>query len=80
MVKGGEKENMKNDNLYEKTVKVAQELYERSGRVAGKDLDNWLEAEKIVMSQYSGKEKIETEKYAAKKETIATKRRATKRA
>ena len=39
---------MNTDNLYEETIKAASELYERSGRVEGRDLDNWLEAERIV--------------------------------
>jgi hypothetical protein len=39
----------KNDiNLYEEIVTVARDLYERSGRIEGRDLDNWLEAERIV--------------------------------
>jgi hypothetical protein len=39
----------KNDsNLYEEIFTVARDLYVRSGRVEGRDLDNWLEAEKIV--------------------------------
>ena len=46
---------MNNDNLYEETVKVASELYEKSGRVEGRDLDNWLEAEKIVRARYATK-------------------------
>lgn len=29
----------------------AQELYEKSGRKPGRDLDNWLEAERIVNSE-----------------------------
>ncbi len=37
-----------NDNLYEETVKIASTLYEKSGRVEGRDLDNWVEAERIV--------------------------------
>jgi hypothetical protein len=35
-------------NLYEEILTVARDLYERSGRIEGRDLDNWLEAEKIV--------------------------------
>ncbi len=31
--------------------KKAYELYEKSGRKSGRDLANWLEAEKIVRSQ-----------------------------
>jgi len=39
----------KNDsNLYKEIFTVARDLYERSGRVEGRDLDNWLEAERIV--------------------------------
>ncbi|MFH1702221.1 MAG: DUF2934 domain-containing protein [Nitrospirota bacterium] len=29
-------------------LRVARDLYERSGRVDGHDLDNWLEAERLV--------------------------------
>jgi hypothetical protein len=35
-------------NLYEEIFAVARDLYERNGRVKGRDLDNWLEAERIV--------------------------------
>lgn len=31
--------------------KKAQELYEKSGRKPGRDMENWLEAERIVKSQ-----------------------------
>ena len=54
--------SMNNDNLYEETVKVASELYERSGRVEGRDLENWLEAEKIVISRYKEQEKRKYER------------------
>jgi hypothetical protein len=30
--------------------KVAQDLYEKKGRQPGHDLENWLEAEKLVKS------------------------------
>ncbi len=50
---------MSNDNLYEETVKVASELYKRSGRIEGRDLDNWLEAERIVRVRYA--EKVENQ-------------------
>jgi len=39
---------MNERNLYEEIFTVAHDLYERSGRVKGRDLDNWLEAERIV--------------------------------
>lgn len=37
--------------LAEEIRKKAQELYEKSGRKPGCDLDNWLAAEKIVRAQ-----------------------------
>ena len=43
-------------------AKVAQELYEKSGRIEGRDFDNWLEAEKIVNARYGVKEKSVSEK------------------
>ena len=36
------------DQLNEAIGKKAQELYERSGRLPGRDLVNWLEAERAV--------------------------------
>jgi hypothetical protein len=39
---------MKEINLYEEIFTVARDLYERNGRVKGRDLDNWLEAERLV--------------------------------
>jgi hypothetical protein len=38
--------------LEEEIRKIAYELYEKSGRLPGRDLENWLEAEKIVLSKY----------------------------
>jgi hypothetical protein len=34
----------------ERIKKTAQELWEKKGRVQGKDLEIWLEAEKLVKS------------------------------
>jgi hypothetical protein len=31
---------------------VVYELYEKSGCIPGRDLENWLEAERIVLSKY----------------------------
>ena len=39
---------MNDVNLYEEILTVAHDLYERSGRIEGRDLNNWLEAERIV--------------------------------
>jgi hypothetical protein len=53
---------MNDKNLHSEITKVAVELYEKSGRVEGRDLDNWLEAEKIVISRYKEQEKREYER------------------
>lgn len=47
-------------NLHEEISKVAYELYEKGGRLGGLDVDNWLEAEKIVRTRQL-KEKNEDE-------------------
>jgi hypothetical protein len=59
---------MSNDNLYEETIKMAYELYEKSGRVEGRDLDNWLEAERTLRARYS--EKVENKGEAIKSSTM----------
>jgi hypothetical protein len=33
-------------------TKKAFEIYEKSGRKPGRDLDNWLEAEKVIKAKY----------------------------
>jgi len=52
---------MDDTNLYDEIVSVARELYERSGRLEGRDLENWIEAERIVKARYAAKEKNEGE-------------------
>jgi hypothetical protein len=47
--------------LYDEIAKIAYELYEKSGRAEGRELDNWLEAERIVMARHREQEKIEAE-------------------
>ena len=37
-------------NLFDETMKVASELYEKNGRQEGRDIENWLEAERIVQT------------------------------
>jgi len=38
--------------LEEEIRMVAYELYIKSGCVPGRDLDNWLEAERMVLAKY----------------------------
>jgi hypothetical protein len=40
-------------NMRDEIKRVAYGLYEKRGYVPGKDLFDWLEAEKIVMQKYS---------------------------
>jgi len=39
---------MSDEKLHKEIFAVARHLYERTGGIQGRDLDNWLEAEKIV--------------------------------
>jgi hypothetical protein len=56
--------------VYDEIVKVAYELYEKSGYINGRDLDNWLEAERIVMARLA-EEKKKSEKMTGAKTTGA---------
>jgi len=46
--------------LYDEIARIAYDLYEKNGRVDGHELDNWLEAERIVMSLHAEEKKLET--------------------
>ena len=39
---------MNEDHLHQQIFRVAYDIYERNGQVEGRDLDHWLEAERIV--------------------------------
>jgi hypothetical protein len=52
---------------FDEIARVARELYEKSGKIEGRDLDNWLEAERIVMERYKEQENLETETSSSKK-------------
>jgi hypothetical protein len=66
---------------YDEIARIARELYEKNGKVEGRDLDNWLEAEKIVMKQYREYEmrKAESSSSPIKKKASATKKASAKR-
>ena len=40
--------------LHDEIARTAHELYEKSGWIPGRDLENWIEAEKIVKSRLNG--------------------------
>jgi len=52
---------------YDEIAKLARELYEKSGGTEGRDLDNWLEAECIVMERYKKQEMLEEESSSSNK-------------
>ncbi|OGW53389.1 MAG: hypothetical protein A2Y81_06915 [Nitrospirae bacterium RBG_13_43_8] len=39
---------MNEGNLHQEIFRVAYDIFERNGRIEGRELDHWLEAEKIV--------------------------------
>lgn len=40
-------------NFHDEIVRVAYELYEKRGMVHGHDLEDWLEAERIVLERHA---------------------------
>jgi hypothetical protein len=60
-------------SLHDEIAKVAHELYEKSGRIHGRDLDNWINAERIVMERHAKVSPEEAEKEAPKKKAVAKK-------
>lgn len=69
---------MKEVNFREEIIKVARDLFEKKGRVEGHDLDNWLEAERIVMTQHRQRGNVEAE-IPAKEMTSQTKTSITRK-
>ncbi len=54
---------------HEEIRKVAYELYEKNGCRGGHELQNWLEAERIVMARHAREEKKPEAPAAARKAT-----------
>jgi Protein of unknown function (DUF2934) len=48
-------------NLHDEIAAVAYELYQARGCVAGRELDDWLDAEQIVLARHAGQEIEEPE-------------------
>lgn len=42
-----------NENIGNEIAKVAYELWEKGGCIPGRDIENWIEAERIVMARYA---------------------------
>lgn len=47
----GKKSSSVKESAQDKIARVAYELYEKSGRIHGKDIEHWLEAEVIVLGK-----------------------------
>jgi len=45
-------------NLHDLIAQTACELYTKNGKVEGRDLENWLEAEWIVKNRYKSAEDL----------------------
>jgi hypothetical protein len=58
-------------SLHEEIVRVAGDLFEKSGRVGGRDLENWLEAERIVMLRHRQQQSLKAQTPAGKVTSIA---------
>jgi hypothetical protein len=69
---------MKNINLHTEIARVASELYEKSGCIEGRDLENWLTAEKFMMERYGEQGKIDTDNPAARKTAAKTTKKSVK--
>jgi len=52
---------------YDEIARVAYELWEQSGRIDGRDIENWLEAERIVKESYELKRRKEEKTEEKKK-------------
>ena len=56
-------------NLHDEIAAVAYELYEARWCVPGRDLDDWLDAERIVLARHAGQEIEEPEEEDGPEET-----------
>ena len=63
---------------YDEIAKLARELYEKSGSIEGRDLDNWLEAERIVMERYKEQEKLEGQSSSTNKKQSKNQKKSRK--
>lgn len=48
-------------NLHEEIARIAYELYEKSGYLNGRDAENWLDAERIVLTRHASQDIEEPE-------------------
>jgi hypothetical protein len=66
------------NNFHDEIAALAYELFVKKGRVGGNDIDNWLEAERIVRARYAARVNDEAIK-SGRKKYIGDERRRHKR-
>ena len=60
-------------NLHDEIAAIAYELFESRGCTHGCDLDDWLNAERIVLGRHAGQEMEEPEEEETSEETATVK-------
>ncbi len=66
-------------DIHEEIKKVAYELYEKSGRIGGREIENWLAAEKMVIARHAQNERdTKVGTGTSKKAAVTTKAQKTK--
>lgn len=68
-----------NEDIHDEIERVAHDLYEQSGREEGKDLINWLAAEKIVLGRLAFSGTIAGEDAGAVRDGMPARRGSRKR-
>jgi hypothetical protein len=60
-------------NLHDEIAVIAYELFKSRGCIHGYDLDDWLNAERIILGRHSGQEMEEPEDEETSEETATEK-------
>ena len=68
-------------DLHDEIAKLAYELYEKSGKVAGRDLQNWSEAERLVLQRHMDRlrQLAEEQQSPSSKNTTKAKRKTVRK-
>jgi len=61
-------------NIHDEIAAVAYELFEARGRIPVRDLDDWLDAERIVLARHAGQDIEEPEEEEGPEETAEVKK------
>lgn len=70
-------------DLEQEISKVAYELFVKSGCIPGREIDNWLEAERIVMEKYNADNpaaSVVTEEIRKPEKVVAAAKKTAKKA